>query len=279
MGICVVECTCGRRMCAPEEALGGHGTCVHCGARIRLSDANVWRPVANAAQCVRCGHAFRGDWDRTETTVGSLCQQCARLYEPPPEMAPAEPVYANEPVAPVLTERETPVLEEPEEEPKSRKGLLLYLLFSAVALAIYAALPVDEPIRELMALLTPERPDVPQGSWLERMFVISVLVSVLYHFAALYLGLLWCGLLPNEDTRNNVIAVGAMAAVLFLIGLIGINPFLLVGCILVRLMLIAHVYDMGARDLGRYIIVALMLLPLAPMLESLLYGLIAIVAY
>ena len=280
MAECVVECHCGRRMRVPDGALGGHGTCVHCGARLHLTEDRVWRPDAAGKDCPRCGQAFRGDWDRTRTAAGVLCQRCAHQYEPPPETAPEAPVYVNEDgPAPVMEPPDPDVEEAGVSDREKHRKLAVFLGLAAAGMVVYALLPLEAPVASLVAWLTPEPPELPPGSWLERLVVLDTLVWLAYQFATLYIALYWCGLLPNEDTRSNLIAVGAMAVVLYVLGLLGINHYLALAVWVVRMVLVGHVYDMGARDLARYIVVSVVLLPAAPIVQKSLHGILAFAAY
>lgn len=243
---CVVECPCGQRMVAPEHALGGMGTCVHCGARIRLDATNTWQPAENAATCARCGRDFQGDWDRHMTDAGELCKVCAKQYQPPrmADVQPLEPGYSITGLAQPPSERPVPVMDSPEDKQPTnpRKGLWIYIGVSAVLVVGVMLLPMDK-VTTLQAVK--EKRSIP----------LDLLIFYVYQFTTLYCALHWCNLLPNATFKKNLIVIGAVSLALtapYLLAML--NVYLLALFMLCQILIVSYVYDMQFRDLLRYVV-------------------------
>lgn len=224
----VLECPCGHKMRVPDSAMGTTGLCPKCGGEVTVDLSNT-RPLdlpeaRKARVCDRCGRPFRGDWDRTETTEGTLCHICANLAgasvvkreaarpDPAPEIQIPEENAAlgvdSRAWARVSEEESKGIFAKFDDAWRYRKGEVILL---GVGFVIALAVVLFWPDRSKPVELA-EQPAETVSTGIGVAFVlISFVTDFLTRFLALYLYLYFMNKLPNEDTASNLFVVGAVA--------------------------------------------------------------------
>ena len=318
----IVKCACGQKVGVAEEDLGARGNCVWCGVGLEVSAENsrivpalslsapkmevdtlseVWETVGGAA-CVRCGEAFKGDWDRNATEEGALCHRCTNRWRPADKGASAilpspqvhEEVGDFNP-APLITEQAPGLVDKFEDGFRDRfdkkkaagrgalwerhKGKVWYALFSVVAVVAITLLPlntfVDFIFSNEAAQAGASLPLFAAICFLVIRFVFAVMIV----FVPLFAGLSAVDALPNDSLKNNLIAIGVVSAGLSLLFVFSFIPFYRGLAIIVQLMIIMHIYDMETGAFAKFLLVFIVLTPLMMLAvkfaESGCYGLLA----
>lgn len=284
-----VSCFCGNEMVMSEFAVGMRTTCPACGKPLTIS----WRnsrpldseeplasvppgeaseqgsaatlfeggeppaPKAGTHYCARCGRAFRGDWDRHETSDGLLCNICVNLVQPVDPSRPASGYVA--PIATIRIDRNEDLVPPPSEV--SEKGLTWWerhrpadetmqkiALYSGIAVIVLAAAvfvfggnDAPEPGASSVPGEAAAEPTVTGVAY----WIITGITRFFGSFLGLYLFLHWGNRLPNERVVLNLIALAPVVLGVMLLSLI---PF---GGWIFALILIFTVYGFEWGDLLR----------------------------
>lgn len=284
MGERVVACSCGQRMAAPADSLGKTGTCVACGAKVLVTAANSVpagsAPVSQAARkeaadgcCIRCNRSLRGAWDRHPADTGCLCDRCFRQWRKPgtdePLYIPSPQCFEKEPENP-----EPPELDIAERQPSKRRQFLIFLGAAAAVMAFLVVFPFEEYVATLFSGASPEQYEALSEDWRARLLVLDALFSIGLYFLPLYLVLHTTKSLPNERLFNNLVAVGAVAVVLYLFSFFNLNFYLGILVLVAQMALISYLYALEARDLLAYFMLFLLAHPLLWGTKVLVFGLI-----
>jgi len=180
-------------------------------------------PNLSATHCVRCGAAFRGDWDRFQTPRGPVCNVCAHLASDDETLKPAESGAPTQrtpdvhtdgayfPAEPVETdEMPAPFGWNPQ---KFRTGVAVagcLVVVLAIGVLIFGG--GDAPVTPPTAA-GPEAEPLPPAleTALKGLFMV---LNYLVEFLALYILLHARDRLPNDTFWKNVLAIGSIALVI-----------------------------------------------------------------
>jgi len=232
-------------------------------------------PRAVAGACARCGRPFRGDWDRFRTSKGTVCYICANLLrsEEGEHIAQLEEEKAQ-PVDPALgqswdrLEAETARIQAAHNDKKSRNRQMaaLAVIFAIVAVAVLlwpaSKTPSEDHARRHAAIrssaptATPATTEAPKEApqWTRyALIAIRLTGDLIGGIIALYLTLHVCNKLPNETFRKNLLAVGAVGTLFFIIDL-AVTPFSSLAFIIALIMLLKGIYDFTVLDFLYYIL-------------------------
>jgi hypothetical protein len=144
-------------------------------------------------------------------------------------------------------------------------------------LVLVLTLPVAEYAAEMFAPDPGRVSDLGPG-WGYLVLGLGFILNCLETLVWLYLGLLWLDRLPNDTLGKNLIAVGAVAVVLQLLGFAGLNLYLgLVVCI-AQYAVLRHLYDLDFSDLLMLLMLSILLAPLFWATEAFCWGVAAAVA-
>ncbi len=304
MGERIVKCECGQRMRVPESALGKRGKCAACGQGLFVDLDNSWPLEADLGapspfdaeeeedslqvglppeeRCSRCGRTIQGDWDRHEMAQGVNCHICAnQAAEHVPQAKRAAHPAPLEPRVPSSAHQ-------PHEEHSgrpvraflaSKKGqALVFAGISATLMAAVLLLPVEEYAARLFAAGESLETGEVDTKWWGVILAVRYALQFLRVFTALYLCLAVVNALPNETWGKNLIAVGAVAILLFLSSFMAINFF--IGFIITvgQVIFIWHLYQLGFGGVCLYLILGPLLGPVFWALDALAMGVISAIA-
>ncbi len=232
-----------------------------------ISPSAYAAPAAKSYACARCGRTFRGAWDRNRSAEGEICHICARRLDtqaPPPQPAQTPPhplrdfahpqdrhVGAPQVIKRGFVGRMLEPLRPVWEDWRIGGAALAGVAVMGILLA--DRFPVAEYIAELFA--APADLDsaaiAPWVYWLALALVL--LRPVVQHFIMLYMLLAWCDALPNDTFAKNLIALGAVAVLLALIGwcamMLPILGFIL--AVVLQVYFVVHLYDLNLEQAMR----------------------------
>ncbi len=224
-------------------------------------------PATKSYACARCGRTFRGAWDRNRSAEGEICHICARRLD----AAPPVPEPAQTPPPPLrdFANPQTRHVVPPQAVQRGFAGRMLEPLRPAwedwriggaalVGVAVVLILLADRfPVAEYIAEFFAAPVDLdsaviaPWVHWLA--FTLVLLRPVVQHFIMLYMLLAWCDALPNDTFVKNLIALGAVAVVLALIGwcvgMLTIVGFFL--AMVLQVYFVVHLYDLNLEQAMR----------------------------
>lgn len=295
-----VRCQCGNEMVMSEFAVGMRTTCPKCGKPLNVSwknsrpldseetptavqvpeevakgDATLFedgqrseKPRLGKNNCDRCGRAFRGEWDRHETSQGVLCNICVNLVQ---QVDPTNPSSGY--VAPIDTLRleqnvdpiPAPTIETGEDDRTwleknwpTDEMMHKVALYSGVTVVVIAVLvflfsgfgaPTPSPGTTVESGTT-QTISQPTGV---AYFVVRGITSFLGAYIGLYIFLAWGNRLPNETLTLNLIALVPVALG---VGFLWFIPFKFWFLVWARWMFVAilifTVYGFEWGDLFRY---------------------------
>lgn len=189
-------------------------------------------PTPKSHACARCGRTFRGAWDRNRSAEGEVCHICAqRLDVAPPVPEPAQaappPLYdlANPQTRHTLSPQAAQIgffrrILDPLRAAWEdwRIGGAVLAGVAVVLILLADRFRVAEYIAEFFAAPA-DLDSAAIAPWVHGLaFTLVVLRPVVQHFIMLYMLLAWCDVLPNDTFVKNLVALGAVAVVLALIG-------------------------------------------------------------
>jgi len=255
-------------------------------------------PRAITATCARCGRPFRGDWDRFRTSKGTVCYICANVLrsEEGEHIAQLEEEKAR-PVDPALgqswdrLEAETARLQAMHNDKKSRNQQMaaLAVIFAIVAVAVLlwpSSEPTSENARRHAAIRASAETEMPVPAeaprWTRPVLAsIRLAATLIGGIIALYLTLNACNKLPNETFKANLLAVGAVGTLFFIIEFV-LMPFLsapMIGWlahIILLVILLKGIYDFTVLDFLYYILFGMVTRVLVWVIVSFATGLLGL---
>ena len=111
--------------------------------------------------------------------------------------------------------------------------------------------------------------------WQILLLLCRFLIAVFRYFAALYLTLLFFAALPNDRFYKNVIALGALALLLCVMGVANVNPYLGLVVLFGQVMLVCYLYDLDFKGGVCFAVLLFCLSPLVMLLWQLAVGMLA----
>jgi len=305
-------CRCGHKIRITEEQLGMETSCPVCKADIRFTENNTepivpsvatdqtaprepgvgngdggGRPGSPEDRCARCGRPFRGDWDKHESPLGTLCNVCANLAR---SDSPGTPLTEGE-VRPVVSpEFEAEPEPEPKAEPEPKREKVPRMFADhprefrigvavAAGLVVLAAMyysftdsgvPVQPPSEGQTAGQA-----APPAHVLPAVIVIGVglIVQIFKVALPIYLVLFYANRLPYDRHWQNAVT---MAPIFLVLALLTYVPYIggLLSLILI-VMLLWERYDLEFYYLVLWAILALLSALLLWALKMIILGALA----
>ena len=175
-------------------------------------------------QCVRCGKAFRGEWDRNVTGDGAICHICARLaaegsspqveastfHETPP---PPEAYFPREPVG---EEKKTDGPKFAQKHPELFRRAILAAGIGVIVLGLLFALFGDLDIPDEYQTTAAEIAQADAEGGLPGIVALGLWLALLpvSHLLAIYMALAWADKLPAANLPMNLLVLIPAAAVM-----------------------------------------------------------------
>lgn len=158
-------------------------------------------PEGIEGACVRCGRAFRGDWDRNARAEGDVCHLCAARADEAytaPTLAERDKLMRPQAPRPVATTTEKP----PSKWEENKKGILLLAGCGVLTILAATVLPVEYWVAALFAPDRERALELPVA-WIWVVKVLGFVASAFGQGLGLYVTLAMLDLL-YKDARDNV---------------------------------------------------------------------------
>lgn len=164
----------------------------------------------------------------------------------------------------------------PEQKPhflenEKTRGILILGGLAAATITLGLIFPVEEYIADFFAASPTELPKASSRALSIVMIFVVFFLETFSYFIRIYVGLVMCDKLLNEEFHLNLIQVGGMALLFYGAGLAAILPFPFIGIFIfiVQMWLIWQIYDI---DLEKFLFFIFIYVVGGALLGPALYG-------